>query len=592
MSYRNNKQDRRIKEELREAHVQLPGVYQRLKEGRVSRREFMRTATLLGMSVGAASIAAQCGAPVAAPAPAEEAPAEAEEVMEEEPAAEEEAMAEGGIKRGGTLRIATQVKAVDHPARFSWAFDANQFRLAYEYLTETGPDNVTRPYLLDSWEANDDLTVWTLKLRQGIMFSNGEEFIADDVIFNFEEWLNPDVGSSILGLWEGFLTIDNVEKVDDHTINLNLDGPLLAVPENLFHYPAQIMHRSFDGDITTGNNPGTGAYSITEFKVGERVRAEAREGYWRMGEDDKPLPYLDAIEWIDLGEDQTAYVAAILGGQVDSLYEPSVDSFLALRDSENLTVRSIGTAQARVFRVRVDIPPWDNPDVRNAIKKVQDREKILDTAYFGEGLLGHDVHVSPVQPEFAPMDVPEYDPEGAKELLAQAGQEGLAFNISVGTGWTDVVAYAETYQEDAKAAGIEVTLDTMPNAAFWDLWTETPVGITPWTHRPLAVMLLPLAYIADSEGNPVPWNESRWVDEEFTALLQEAQGILDVEARREVMADVQRIMQERGPVLIPYWRNVWRIHNPAFQGEGMGAHPTLYNLFHDVWYDPDKDPFA
>ncbi len=586
-----NRQDRQIEEQLRDAHAQLPNAYRKLKEGRITRREFMRMATLLGMSAGAATFIAACGGG-AAPAPAEPAPAEEEAAPAEEEAMEEEAAAPaGGITRGGTLRIATQVKAVDHPARYAWVFDANQFRHSYEYLTETGSDNVTRPYLLDSWEANDDLTEWTLNLRQGINFTNGEELVAEDVIYNFTEWLNPDTGSSILGLWEGFLVIDNVTKVDDYTIKLALDAPLLAVPENLFHYPAQIMHRSFDGDISTGRNPGTGAYNVVEFKVGERVRAEAREGYWRMGEDGDPLPYLDAIEWIDLGEDQTAAVAALTSGQVDTIYDPSVDTFLALRDNDNVLVQSVGTAQTRVFRVRVDQDPWGDVNVRNAIKMVQDREKILGNAYFGEGDLGHDVHVAPVQPEFAPMDVPEYDPEGAQALLAEAGQEGLTFSISVGTGWPDVVAYAETYQEDAKAAGMNVTLDTMPNAAFWDLWDETAVGITPWTHRPLAVMLLPLAYIADGEGNPVAWNESRWVDEEFTERLVAAQGTLDVEARRAIMADVQRIMQERGPVLIAYWRNGWRVQNPAFKGDGMAAHPTGYNLFHDVWYDEEADPF-
>ncbi|NIN63380.1 MAG: hypothetical protein GTO63_01410, partial [Anaerolineae bacterium] len=85
-------------------------------------------------------------------------------------------------------------------------------------------------------------------------------------------WLNPDTGSSILGLWEGFLTVDDIEVRDDHTVVLNLGGPLLAVPEQLFHYPAQIMHPSFDGDITSGKNPSTGPYTLDEYVEGERVR--------------------------------------------------------------------------------------------------------------------------------------------------------------------------------------------------------------------------------------------------------------------------------------------------------------------------------
>jgi peptide/nickel transport system substrate-binding protein len=380
--------------------------------------------------------------------------------------------------------------------------------------------------------------------------------------------------------------------VDKNTVQLNLAAPLLAVPEQLFHYPAQIMHPSFDGDITSGKNPSTGPYTLAEYVASERVRVVSRyangdSGYWQMGADGNPLPYLDAMEWIDLGEDQTSAVAALQAGQVDNIYDPLVDTFLALKDNPNISVIGVGTAQARVLRFRVDQEPWTNNDIRLAVKKVQDRQRILDQAFFGEGLLGHDTHVAPVHPEFAPMEVPAYDPEGAKALLEGAGMPDLTFSISVGSTWTDVVAYAETLQADAKAAGITIELDIMPESAYWDLWTETPVGITPWTHRPLAVMVLPLAYTADSQGVPVAWNESRWVDEEFSALVKEAQGILDIEARRAIMAKIQEIQSTRGSIGIAFWKNVWAISNPAFVG--ILGHPTNYELWREVWYDPDKD---
>jgi peptide/nickel transport system substrate-binding protein len=579
---------------MAEIHPHIPEAYDQLTQGRISRREFMRMATLLGMSVGVASVAAACGTGGDEPEPTT-APAVTTDDEPEAMEPTEEPAATGGPKRGGTLRVATQVPAVDHPARFSWVYDANQFRHVFEYLAETDQDNITHPYLLESWEANDDLTVWTLKLRPGIKWTNGDDLIAEHVKFNFAEWLNPDVGSSILGLWEGFLTIDGVEVVDDLTLRLNLDGPMLAVPENLFHYPAQIMHPSFDGDITSGKNPSTGAYLLDEYVAAERVRVVSRlsqgdNGYWRMGEDGDPLPYMDAIEWVDLGDDQTAHVAALQSGQVDNIYDPGIDSVLAVRNDPDINTSSVGTSRARVLRFRVDQEPWNDNNARLAVKKCQDRQKILDQAEFGEGILGHDTHASPVHPEFAPMDVPEFDPDGAAALLAESGLEDLEFDVAVGTGWTDVVAYAETLQEDAKAAGITVNLETMPNSAYWNLWTEAAVGITPWTHRPLAVMLLPLAYIADSEGTPVPWNESRWVDEEFTELLVEAQGTLDVEARRAIMADIQRIQMERGSIGIAWWRSSFSVSNPAFQG--VQAHPTTYNLWHEVWYDPDQDPNA
>ena len=590
MKYRRISQYRRIsKKEMEKVHVYIPEVYEQLKQGRISRREFMRTATLLGMSAGVATIAAACGTGggTTVQEPVAEEPV-AEEPAAEEPVVEEEA-ATGGIVRGGVLREGEQVKAVDHPARYSWGWDADQTRLVYEYLTETDSENITHPYLLERWVPNDDLTVWDLILREGINWTNGDPLTAEDVKWNFEEWLNLDTGSSILALWEGFLTSSGLEVVDERTLRLNLTAPLLAVPENLFHYPAQIIHPSFDGDITSGNTPSTGPHILEEYIVGERVRTVARwstgdEGYWQMGADGKPLTYLEAMEWIDLGEEGTAYVSALQSGQID-VYNPDASEFLALRGNENIKITSIGTSQTQTLRFRVDLDPWGDVRLRNAVKMVQDREKILDNAYFGEGDLGYDVHVAPVHPEWTPMDLPAYDPEGARALLDEAGVETLDFSISVGTGWDYIVSYIETLAEDAKAAGINITLDTMPESAYWDLWTETPVGVTTWTHRPLAVMLLPLAYIADSEGNPVPWNESRWVDEEFSAILKEAQGTLDLEARRALTAELQRIQLERGSIGIAYFRNTWMAHVPGFQG--ISAHPTDYRLYREVWFDPE-----
>jgi peptide/nickel transport system substrate-binding protein len=155
----------------------------------------------------------------------------------------------GGIKRGGTWRSSMQLQLLDHPARLSWVEGANIVRQINEYLTETGPDNITRPLLLERWETNDEVTQWDLYLRQGILFNNGDELTADDVMFTFGEWLNPDVGSSMLGLLSYLNGMQDVEKVDDYHIRLHLESGNIGVPEHLFHYPAVILHRNFEGDI-------------------------------------------------------------------------------------------------------------------------------------------------------------------------------------------------------------------------------------------------------------------------------------------------------------------------------------------------------
>jgi peptide/nickel transport system substrate-binding protein len=551
-------------------HPGVPYLQEQLRKGKISRREFIRYAVLLGTSLATASTLAAMPQPdtdVLSTISAKPAPRKAVTPV-----------------RGGTLKIASRVHKVTHPAQFSWVAPSNQLRQVAEYLTQTDENNITHPLLLEKWEASEDLKTWTLYLRKGIKHNNGDEFNADDVVFTFGQWLNEDVGSSMLGLMS-YLKPENVEKVDDYTVKLHLDRPEIAVPEHLFHYPALVLnHRTFEGDFLKAPH-GTGPYTLVEYSEGGRVLLKRREDYWQKGEDGKPLPYLDAMEWIDMGEDFTAWMAAIRAGEVDVLDMGDlggIDAYLGLKDDPNVTLLQAATAQVRVLRMRVDMEPWSDNNVRMALKLCQNREKIMNLAYFGQGLLGADFHVYPKHPEYCEKPIPKYDPERAKQLLAEAGYpNGLEVNIAVGTGWPDVVSYAEVLKEDAAAAGFKININTMPNAQYWEKWTEVDLGITPWTHRPLGTMVLNLGYTADADGNPVPWNETRWVDDEFNQLLIQANGTLDVEERRKIFCDLEQIMMDRGPIGIAWWQN---IHIPFRKiVHGVPPHPTAYALFNQVW---------
>ena len=561
---------RRVKRE--NVHAYIPELEDQYLRGKVSRREFLRMATLLGMSVaGATTFLASCS-------PAEEATQVPEVKATEVPAP-------SGPKRGGTIRGSMQVIRIDHPARYSWVYDSNVTRHLCEYLTLSDGQNITHPYLLDKWVASDDLLTWELHLRKGVTWNNGDDFTADDVVFTMKQWLDPDVGSSILGLM-GYLQATGIEKVDDYLVKLHLDTAEIAVPEHLFHYPAQVMHRDFEGDIVA-KPVGTGPFTMEEYSVGERAVLKARSDYWQNGADGKPLPYIDEIIYVDQGEDQTAAVTAMRQGQIDHIYDVLPATWEALKDFGEVAIHPIGTARTRVLRYRVDKDPWTDPRVIKALNLCQDRQKIIDLAYFGEAVMGQDHHVAPgVHPEYAEVPTPEFDPERAKALLAEAGYpDGLDVELAVGTGWADVVAYAETLKQDAVAGGFNITLNTMPNSQYWDLWTEVDLGITPWTHRPLGTMVLNLAYTCDSDGNPVPWNETRWCDDEFQSLLTEANGTLDVEARRGIMKKLEEIQMERGSIGISYFFKTWIIMNKKFQD--VKPHPTTYDLWNAVWYDPE-----
>jgi len=548
------------KKEMEKIHPAIPGAFDQFKRGKITRRDFLRFATLLGMSAG---LAYACSGPTE---------------NEEEGG---DTAATTGIKRGGIWKSSMQLQLLDHPARLSWVEGANVVRQICEYLTETGPDNITRPYLLDRWEASEDVKTWDLYLKEGIKFNNGDDFTADDVVFTFGEWLNPDVGSSMLGLLAYLSGMQDVEKVDDYHIRLHLQFGDIAVPEHLFHYPAVILHRDFQGDIIK-QPVGTGAFTLEEYAEGERAVFKRRTDYWRMGEDGEPLPYLDELRYISTDKD--AGVAALQSGQVDTLYDPRPADFQALSQNENLTVRPVSTAQCLLGRMRVDLEPWDDVRVRNALKMCQDRAKILQLAYYGEGDLSLDAHVAPIHPEYCEKDIPAYDPEGAKALLEEyASEKGIELPLKVTLATKNdqnEPLIAQALKEMAEPGGFDITLDITEPGGYWDRWTEVDLGITSWTHRPLATMVLPLAYTEESIG---AWNETRWFDDEFEQVLREAQGTLDVEARRALMCKIEDIMQERGPVFNSFWKSVWNITASKFKN--VKAHPTAYDLMYDVWLD-------
>jgi peptide/nickel transport system substrate-binding protein len=566
------KESYRMTKETR-IHPAIWDAQSSLAKGRVSRREFLRFATLLGASATTAYALAACGPAAAPAAPAGgAAPADAA------------AAAVGAIKRGGTWTSAMQLQQIDHPARLSWIQGANVVRQVNEYLADIGGDNITRPTLLERWEANDDVTEWTLYLRQDATFNNGDAFNADDVLFTMGEWFNPDVGSAMLGFLGYLGGMENVERVDDYTIKLYLNEGSISVPEDLAQYPGAILHRGFEGDWI--RQPiGTGAFMLEEYAEGERAVLRARPDYYRMGEDGQPLPYLDSLTYVSVERDSA--VPALLAGQIDSIYKPTAANWEALKDSPDLQVLAVSTAQALVGRVRVDVEPWDDVRVRNALKMCQDRERVLELGYKGQGVLAMDAHVAPIHPEYADRPIPAYDPEGARALLEEyAAEKGIELPLKVTLATKNDEGddlFAQALKEMAEPGGFDITLDITDPNGYWDRWTEVDLGITIWTHRPLGTMVLAAGYSVDADGNPVPWNETRWVDEEFLGLLTQAQRTLNVEARREIMGQIQDIFQERGPVFISYWLNVWNITRKEFQN--VTAHPVNSDLMNEVWKD-------
>ncbi|MBW1776420.1 MAG: ABC transporter substrate-binding protein [Deltaproteobacteria bacterium] len=542
-------------------HPAIPDLKAAVNAGKLTRREFIRYATLLGVSAAAASQM------IGIPWPKK--------------------LAAAGPKRGGVLKISQSIQKIDHPARYSWLMPSNSMRMVFEYMTLTGPDNVTVPYLCESWSASEDLKTWTFNVRKGVKFNNGDSFTADDCIFTINQWLDQEVKSSLLGLVGSYLKPSGIEKVNDYQFKLHLERPEIAVPEHFFQYTAQVLnHRTFEGDMKKAPH-GTGPYVLDTYKEGEICIVKRRSDYWQKAADGKPLPYMDEIRFIDMGSELAPQIAALKSGEIhliDASDNPGPQIMKAVKGDANISVLPVATATTRVLRMRVDMKPWTDNRVRMALKLCQNREKILALAYQGEGLQGQDFHVYPKHPEYCEKPIPAYQPDKAKALLAKAGYpNGIDVNIAVGSEWTDIVRYAEVLKQDALPAGIRVNIQTMPTSQYWEKWTEVDLGVTPWTHRPLGTMVPNLAYVADDKGNPVPWNETRWVDKEFSALLDQASGTLDVEKRRQIFCKLEDIQVTRGSIGIAYWMNTWMC--PSKKLKNVEAHPNLIFLFNEAWLD-------
>ena len=539
-------------------HSYVPELKEEFRQGRITRREFMRLAALLGVSLtGINAFLASCApAPAAVPAQATAVPASA-------------------IKRGGELRVVGGVYKLADPAAGSW-LEYNVWWFVTEYLTIQNLDNVTIPWLLEKWQVSDDLKTWTLFARKGIKFNHGPEFTADDIVFNIKRWLDPATKSSIKGLMGAYLAPTDVEKVDNYTVKLHLSKPQIAVPEHLFHNPAAIVSKDFQGDWVK-QPVGTGPFTLTDYVVNERAVVKRREGYWRNGADGKALPYLDSIRTVYLGADPAPAVAALQSGDVDSL-SLTIPMLEALTGNKNVSIESHVSSMTYVIKMRADKKPFDDPRVRNAIKLCLDRQAILKATQRDFGAIGEDHHVAPIHPEYTPGEPMKRDVDKAKALLKEAGYtDGVKITLST-MDTEPVPTIAQLVKEQCAPAGITVNIGMMPSNMYWDQWMDVDMGITSWAHRPLAVMTLDLAY-----RSTAGWNESHWADKEFDSLLDQAQATLDVNERKKVVAKLEKIMQERGPIAQPVWFSLLRGNNKSVKNLLPAAHDHVmaYETFLD-----------
>lgn len=408
-------------------------------------------------------------------------------------------------------------------------------------LTEIAADGSLRAALAESWEPSKDARTWTFRLRKGVEFSNGKSLDSQDVIDSINSHRRAESKSGVKANLTDIeaITADGKDVVVVKLSGGNADFPYLMTDFHLNILPSK------DGKPDWAAKAGTGAYILEEFNPGVRSLLKLNPNRW-----DQASGYLESAELLHIN-DVAARQAGLVSGELQVVNRVDLKTAGRLKSNSAVRVLDVPSLAHHTIPMMVDQAPFDNKDVRLALKYAIDRDEYVAKILMGFGRIGNDQPIGPGSTyRFHADDVPQhaYDPDKARFHLKKAGMDGLKVDLHTSDGaFTGAVDSALLFQESARKAGIDINVAREANDGYFsDIWPKTAFRYAWWSQRATEDQMLSVNYAADA-----PWNDTHWKNERFEKLLHEARSELDDKKRAEMYREMQLIVSDDAGTIIP-----------------------------------------
>lgn len=516
--------------------------------GRMNRREFMGRCAAFGLSAAVAS------------------------TLLSRQGVAGEPMKGGEVVIGSPQASATET--FDPAKLVNWS-DVQRAYQIYNRLTNLDRDLNVVPNLAVEWEAREQASIWTFKLREGVEWHDGKPFTAADVIYSFNEHIKPDSESSAKPLLEAIV---DIRADGDHVVTFELSAGNADFATLVGHtYMTAIIQDGWkDGDPVVG----TGAYRLVEFEPGQRSVVEKFENYWN-----EDAGHVQSIVTVGI-TDNTTRSNAIRTGDIDlaARVDPKVASLLD--ESEGVGVYSTPTGSWFGWAAMVDRSPGDSLDLRLALKHAVDRQYLVDNTMLGHGLVGNDFPVNPGLPTYCHDIVQhDYDPERARFHWDRAGFSSVTIDVA-NTAHATAVDCSTILQEQAREIGMDIQLNRVPEDGYWShTWMQTPIFVTGWSSRPTADAILTIAHSCATG-----WNETAWCNERFDELLAMGRLETDPDRRLEIYCEACTLLHDDGGIIVPFFTNdITAVRNRIQNYQGSSAAEMGAGWpYEEIWIDDSQ----